>query len=370
MSEVINAKFIPVYQPFFTGNEVKYVNQCFSSSWISSKGEFLKLFETNFAKYININHATTVANGTVALHLALYALGIGVGDEVIVPTFTYIASVNSIKCVGAKPIFVDSCKDSWNINPELIEEKITSKTKAIMIVHLYGNPCAMREIVNICQKYNLILIEDAAESFGSQYWHQYIGTFGHVSTFSFFGNKTITTGEGGMIVTKDSSLMDKIIKLKSQAVSPCKEYWHDEVGFNYRMTNICAAIGVAQLEAADNIIKKKRQLYEWYYNELKDYPIIFQSEDNNVINSYWMISFIVENNNIRNGIRNFLLQNGIETRPFFYPAHTMPMYRTNENYHVAEKLSACGLNLPSYPSLTRDEVIHICNLIKEYLSSL
>ena len=189
----------PVYQPSISGNEKKYVMECLDSTWISSKGKFIIQFEESFSEYLGIKYSAAVSNGTVALHAALLALGIGKGDEVIVPTFTYIASVNSIRYTDAVPVFVDSIKDTWQMNPEDVKKKITSKTKAVMAVHLYGNTCEMDELVNICKEYNLYLIEDTAEAFGSKYEGRFAGTFGDISTFSFFGNKTITTGEGGMI---------------------------------------------------------------------------------------------------------------------------------------------------------------------------
>ncbi len=263
MSDSVPIINIPVYQPFLAGREKEYVNQCLDTKWISSKGDFVTRFEKEFAAYIEVGYATTVSNGTVALHLALLSLGLGSGDEVIVPTFTYIASVNAIAYVGATPVFVDAENNFWNIDPDSIVAKITAKTKAILVVHLYGAPCELEKIVQICKKYNLLLIEDVAEAFGSKYHGKYLGTFGDLATFSFFGNKTITTGEGGMVVSNQKSLIDRVAYLKAQAVSPAREYWHDEIGFNYRMTNICAAIGVAQLEQADQIIQKKRMIAEW-----------------------------------------------------------------------------------------------------------
>jgi perosamine synthetase len=228
----------PVYQPSLTGNEKKYVNECLDSSWISSKGKFIAEFEEKFGQYIGIKHSLSVCNGTVALHLALEGLGIGPGDEVIVPTLTYIASVNAIKYTGATPIFVDSLPDTWQLDPESVKQKITRKTKAIMVVHLYGHPCPMRELTQIAQANNCHIIEDCAEALASYYENKHVGTFGAVSTFSFFGNKTITTGEGGMVVCHDNELYKKILRLRGQGLATDKEYWHDIIGYNYRMTNI------------------------------------------------------------------------------------------------------------------------------------
>ena len=359
----------PVYKPELTGNEQAYVKECLDSTWISSKGKYVTLFEDKFSEYLGVKYATTVSNGTVALHLALLALGIGPGDEVIVPTFTYIASVNAIAYVGATPVFVDSDEGSWNIDDKQITNKITQKTKAILVVHLYGNPCEMDSICNICSRHNLMLIEDVAEAFGSQYKGKFLGEFGDISTFSFFGNKTITTGEGGMVISNNKGLIDRVSHLKSQAVSASREYWHDEIGFNYRMTNICAAIGVAQLENADNIIKKKQLVAEWYKLELKETGISFPLEDNNLVNTYWMVSVLLENEQLKTGLRNHLKICGIETRPFFYPSHIQPAFKSVEKFPIAESISLRGLNLPSYPGLTQDNIRCIGNNIKDYLNA-
>ena len=249
----MNYKY-PVYQPSLNGNEKKYVNECLDSTWISSKGKFINKFENEFAKYINTKFAIAVPNGTIALHLALLTLGIGKNDEVIVPTLTYVASANAVKYTGAKPVFADSFSDTWQINPKDIRKKITKKTKAIMPVHLYGFPCEMDEIKNIAKEFNLLIVEDCAEAFGTKYKNKHVGNFGDISAFSFFGNKTITTGEGGMVVMNNKRLFDLAVHIKGQGLAKNREYWHDIIGYNYRMTNICAAIGLAQLERADKII--------------------------------------------------------------------------------------------------------------------
>jgi len=358
---------IPIYQPSLLGNEKKYVNECLDTTWISSKGKFIGEFEKQFSEYIGIRHATTVSNGTVAIHLALLALGIGIDDEVIVPTFTYIASVNSIVYTGAKPVFVDSIESTWQIDPEDIKRKITNKTKAIMVVHLYGHPADMDPIVKIAKDNNIFLIEDCAESFGAYYKGKHTGTFGDISTFSFFGNKTITTGEGGMVVTNDDTLYDRALHFKGQGLAKHREYWHDVIGYNYRMTNIASAIGLAQLERADELIKKKRDLAFTYIELLKDLPIIPHYERGNVVHSFWMFSILVENNEIRDNLRDFLKEKGIETRPTFYPIHTMPMYSTKyQKFPVAESLGWRGMNLPSWPDLSNEQINYIVNSIREF----
>lgn len=359
---------IPVYQPSLNGNEKKYVNECLDSTWISSRGEFINRFESAFGDYIGSTNCTTVSNGTVALHLALDALGIGKNDEVIVPTLTYIASVNTILQTGASVVYVDSVPNTWNIDVNDIKKKITSKTKAVMIVHLYGLPCDMDAVVSICKEHNLLLIEDCAEAFGSRYKGQHVGTFGDAATFSFFGNKTITTGEGGMVVCREKEIFDKACHLKSQGVSKTREYWHDVLAYNYRMTNICAAIGLAQLEQADEILAKKHLLAEWYRHDLKDLPLQIHQEQEYTYHSFWMCSALLNNPEDRQPLREYLKQNGIETRPLFPPAHTMPHCFSSGTYPVAEDLSARGMNLPSYPALTREDVTKITSIIRQYFS--
>jgi perosamine synthetase len=359
---------IPVYRPSLKGNEKKYVNDCLESGWISSRGEYIFKLEKCFSEFINVPAATTVANGTVALHLALHALGVGPGDEVIVPTLTYIASVNAIAYVGAKPVFVDCCPDTWNVDPEDVKSKITPRTRALMVVHLYGNPSAMSELQTICQENDLLMVEDAAEAFGSKYNGKYIGCFGDFATFSFFGNKTITTGEGGMLTSHSRKLIERAAHLKNQGVSSAREYWHDEVAFNFRMTNICAAIGLAQLERADEILEYKKNIYSWYVENLSDTDIQFQKVEDCALSSYWMVTILVRDLEQRNGLREHLKINGIETRPVFHPVHQMPVFYSSEKFPNAEHISARGLNLPSFPELSEHDVKEICECIKHFIN--
>lgn len=358
--------FIPVYKPCFNGNEKKYLIDCIESGWISSKGKYVGLFEKEFSRFLGSGYSAAVANGTVALHLALEVLNISSGDEVIVPSFTYIASVNSIKYCGATPIFVDSEIDSWNIDTNKIEEKITSKTKAIIAVHLYGALCNMTALRNICNKYSIFLIEDSAEAFGSTLNDNPAGTFGDISTFSFFGNKTITTGEGGMVTSKNIKLIEKVNYLKSQAVDSNKEYWHPHIGYNYRMTNMQAAIGLAQLENCSETLKRKIEIGETYKRELKNYPLSFQKPILNSVHSYWMVSIMCDSSEDRDALRHHLKEFKIETRPHFFPAHIMPPYNIGENYFVAEEISKRGLTLPSFPALSKEEIDYIIKKIKKY----
>jgi perosamine synthetase len=360
---------IPVYQPSLNGNEKKYVNECLDSTWISSKGKFVSEFENSFASYVGVKHATTVSNGTVAIHLALLALGIGEGDEVIVPTLTYISSVNTIVYTGAKPVFVDSLQETWQIDPSDVIRKITPKTKAIMAVHLYGHPCDMDALVAICKEHNLFLVEDCAEAIGTLYKGKHVGTFGDVSTFSFFGNKTITTGEGGMVITNDETLHDRAVHFKGQGLAKHRQYWHDVIGYNYRMTNICAAIGLAQLEQVENVLIEKKRVADTYRKCLENTSVTFHNQIGDDINhSYWMCSILVKDAKERDVVRDHLDKEGIETRPLFYPIHTMPMYSAQYQRHpVAENLGWRGLNLPSYPGLKTEEIEFICQKLKEVI---
>lgn len=358
-----------VYQPSLTGNEKKYVNECIDTSWISSKGHFVTDFENAFSNYIGTKYATGVCNGTVAIQVAIKALGITKDDEVICPTFTYIASANPITEAGAKVVFVDSLSDTWQMDPEDIKKKITPKTKAIMVVHLYGHPCDMDKIMNIAKEYNLYVIEDCAEAIGSEYNGKRVGSFGDVACFSFFGNKTITCGEGGMVLTNSEYLHARVLKIKGQGLAKYREYWHDTLGFNFRMTNIQAAIGLAQFEQIDKFIDKKRQIADWYKKYLKGLPIKFHDAIGNVKHTYWMNSILVENTVLRQELRDYMKEQGIETRPTFYPIHTMPIYSDNyEKHPVAEDVALRGINLPSYPALEEDDVKCICDVVKGFYS--
>jgi perosamine synthetase len=360
---------IPVYQPSLTGNEKKYVNECLDTTWISSKGEFIGLFESQFASYVDGRYAASVSNGTVALHIALLALGIGPGDEVIVPTLTYISSVNAITYTGAKPVFVDSLADTWQMDPADVERKVTAATKCIMVVHLYGQPCDMDALMVISSKYSLQMVEDCAEAIGTLYKDRHVGTFGNIATFSFFGNKMITTGEGGMVVTNDKELYDRTVHLKGQGLSKNTFYWHDVIGYNYRMTNICAAIGLAQLEQVDHFASRKIEIAGLYQASLKNSSVVFHCQIGDVRHSFWMCSILVDKPELRDELRNFLLQRGVETRPLFFPIHTMPIYLEENSYPVAEDLSRRGINLPSHPSLSNQEIIEITTFIKSFLSA-
>lgn len=358
---------IPIYQPDLGGNEKKYVNECLDTSWISSRGRFVTEFEQRFAERIQVEHAASVSNGTVALHLALMALGIGPDDQVIVPTLTYIASANAVAYTGATPVFVDSLRDTWQIDPEDVRRHITPRTRAIMPVHLYGQACDMDALAAIAREHRLFIVEDCAEAFGTMYKGRHVGTFGDISTFSFFGNKTITTGEGGMVVSNDKTLIERARHLKGQGLAAHREYWHDVVGYNYRMTNIQAAIGLAQLERADEFIGRKRELAARYTAALEGLPVEVHKEATDTVHSYWMFSILVDRADQRDALRQHLREDGIETRPLFYPMHTMPMYAKNYRKHqVAEDLAWRGVNLPSWPGLSDEQIAEVVGSISRF----
>lgn len=360
----------PVYKPEMSGNEKKYLNECIDSTWISSRGKYVSAFEEHFASYIGIDHATSVNNGTVALHVALLALGIGPGDEVIVPTLTYIATVNPIKYVGATPVFAECEKTYWQIDPEDVRRKITPRTKAVIVVHLYGHPCQMDELVEICNENKLFLVEDCAESIGSTYKGRHTGTFGDIASFSFFGNKTITTGEGGMVVSKKKALIEKVANLKNQGISASIQYWHDTIGYNYRMTNICAAIGLAQLENIDLIIKQKNRLANTYRSLFENSGIHIQPQHPDVFHSYWMCSFLLPTFCNRDNLREYLLESGIESRPVFYPVHSLQIYQEyakGMSFSNSDEISRRGITLPSYPSLSDTDLQFIANKVLSFI---
>lgn len=358
---------IPIAEPLLGEEELNNVIKAIKSGWISSKGKFIPEFEEKFVRYCGAKYGVATSNGTVALHLALTALGIKEGNEVIVPTLTFIATANAVRYTGATPVFVDSHPDYWCIDPEKVEEAITSRTRAITPVHLYGHPCDMDAILDIAKRHNLYIIEDAAEAHGAEYKGRKVGSFGDIGCFSFYGNKIITTGEGGMCLTNDERLADNMRILRDQGMNPNKRYWHDIIGFNYRMTNVQAAIGVAQLERIDSLIKQKRENAGLYNELLEDVDgISFPPEASWAKSVYWMYSIIVEDNFgiSRDELMLKLKKQRIDTRPFFYPIHTMPPYRDCLRLPVAEELSRKGLNLPSGATLKEEHIRRIAGLLR------
>jgi len=364
----------PVSEPLLTGNELEYVSNCIKTNWISSAGKYVRDFEAAVGKYCNMPYALAVSNGTVALHLALDALGIGPGDEVIVPDLTFAASINSIIYTGATPVIVDIETDSWNIDPIATEAAITDKTKAIMPVHLYGLPANMDAMSAIAKKHNLLLIEDAAEAIGSIYKGKPAGSMSDASTFSFYGNKTITTGEGGMILFKDKAVYEKAMVLRDHGMSKDKRYWHEHVGYNYRLTNVQAAIGCAQMERVEAIVDRKIKIANAYIKELSSIPsFTLQASYPDVTSTFWLVTVLLDDSMelSRDALIEKLKMNGIETRPVFYPLHEMPPYQKyvrNQSYPNTEKVSRQGICLPSYLELKDEEIALICQIMKQQVS--
>jgi perosamine synthetase len=368
-------KFIPVCEPLYLGNEEKYTSDAIRSRWISSAGEYIKKFEEQFSSYCEAKHGIATTSGTTALHLALRALGIGEGDEVVIPDFTMISVLFAVLYCRAKPVFVDAEPDTWNIDVRKIEEKITSRTKAIIAVHTYGHPVDVEPLLNLTRKHNLYLVEDAAEAHGAEYKGKKCGSIGHLSCFSFYANKIITTGEGGMVVTSDAELADKCRYYKNLCfpLHGKRDYVHDDLGYNYRMTNVQAALGVAQLENIDKFIERRRDNARSYNELLKDVQgIQTPIEREYAKNVYWMYGIVVHPEKF-GGTRNELMQNlkaeGIDTRYFFKPMHNQKVLRkfsieSREDYPVTEWLSQNGLYLPSGSGLKHEDIGYICDKIK------
>lgn len=358
---------IPVYSPDLTGNELRYVTDAVQTSWISSIGPYVDRFEASLRETIGVPHAIALSNGTVALHLALHCLDIGPGDEVIVPTFTYIASVNTIKQTGATPVLADVRGHDWLLDPAQVEALISPRTKAVMPVHLYSAICDP-EITTIARAHGLKVVEDCAEVLGTTIGDRHVGTIADVATFSFFGNKTITTGEGGAVTTTDDALASRLRKVKGQGQSFTRRYWHDELGFNYRMTNICAAIGTAQMERLETILARKRHISNMYRSALSGGGVEFQEVIPGVSMSEWLVTLLLPRGVARDEVMAELSGAGIDTRPVFYCAHQMPMYQSEKSFPVAEDIATRGISLPSYPGLADSQVEQVCEALLKILA--
>lgn len=372
--------FIPVCEPYLAGNEKKYVLDCLETAWISSTGKYIREFEEKFAFYCGSRYATGVCNGTTALHLALVASGIGNGHEVIIPNFTMIATAFAVCYTGAMPVFVDAEKDSWNIDISQIESKITCRTKAIMPVSIFGHPCNMDEIRALAEKHNLYVIEDAAESHGAEYKGRRTGNLADITAFSFFANKNITTGEGGMIVTNDEELYKKARYFKNLCFSldGPRNYTHNDIGFNYRMTNIQAALGLAQMEKADDYINMRIRNAKLYHEFLKDTPgIVFQHINADVLHVHWMNAIIinpVQFGKTRDDLVTYLKTRGIDTRLLFVGMHMQPALQrygceTDGYFPITEWLTDNGLYLPSASNLKEETIKFICSEIVRFRES-
>ena len=359
---------IPVAAPVLNGNEKLYVNECLDTGWISSNGKFIHRFEEGFAQFCGSKHAIACCNGTVALHLALLAVGIQPGDEVIVPTITFVATANAVHYVGATPVFVDSERETWNLDPQDVARKITPRTKAIIAVHLYGHPADMNALRQLANKHGLALIEDAAEAHGAEYHGQRVGSLGDVATFSFYGNKNLTTGEGGMCLTMDPGLAEKIRLLRGQGMDPARRYWFPIVGYNYRMTNIAAAIGVAQLEQSDWHLARRREVFAWYRELLASVDeVTWQPTATWAQHACWMFTVVLADHIDRDALARALQAEGIETRPVFPPMHLLPPYAhlaKPGSLPIGEHVSRQGINLPTGAHLSRPQAERVCDCLK------
>lgn len=370
--------FIPVCEPMLAGNELKYVTEAVSTGWISSSGKYVTEFENQFAEYCGCKYGIAVCNGTIALHLALIGLGIGKGDEVIVPTFTMIASAFAVCYTGAKPVFVDADKDTWNIDVKKIEEKITSKTKAIMPVHIFGKMCDMDAIHALAKKYNLYVLEDAAEAHGASYHGVKAGASSDIAAFSFFANKNITTGEGGMVVTNNKEFYDRARYFKNVCfpLDGPRNYQHEDIGYNYRMSNVVAAIGLAQVEKADDYKEMRIRNHQLYKKYLSDVPgILFQSEpDKDCIDVCWMNTIVIDPakyGHHKDELIAHLKENEIDTRLLFTGMHKQKAMMDygcdcSGEYPICEWLTENGFYLPSSSSLTEEQIIFISKVIRDY----
>ena len=356
---------IPVSAPDLSGNEAAYVQECLASTWISSKGDFLERFEQRFAEFCGARFAIACNNGTSALHLALLALGVGAGDEVIVPTLTYVASANAVRYCNATPRFVDSLPGTWNLDPADVARKIGPRTKAIMPVHLFGAPAALGPLAGLAAEHGLAVVEDAAEAHGALHQGRMVGPLGNVGTFSFYGNKIVTTGEGGMVVTNDPALCDALRLYKGQGQDPDRAYRFPVVGFNYRMTNVQAAIGLAQMESVEAKLAARARVAARYRSRLEG-RLTLQATSPGDVNANWMVVALLPGGGEaeRDGVAALLAGDGVETRPVFYPLHSQPPYLPHEpdpgGYPVAVDVAARGLCLPTWGGLADGDVDYVC----------
>lgn len=363
--------FIPVNEPLLSKEAKKNIGQALKTGWLSSSGSFVKQLEQEFAEYLGVKHGIAVCNGTAALHIALLTLDLGKGDEVIVPAFTMASSWLAVIYTGAKPVFVDCEMETYNIDIGQIEKKITKKTKAIMPVHIYGHACEMDAINNLAKKYNLYVIEDAAEAHGGEYKGQKCGALGHIGCFSFYANKIITTGEGGMIATDNENMANRARKFRDLCHSDTKRFIHDNIGYNYRMTNLQAAIGCGELKNIEKYLKIKQWMATLYNEKLKDLPgVKLPSNKNYVKNVYWMYGILIDKNKFAIGkdrLRTKLKEKSVDTRDFFYPPHDQPVLKKiigKTKFPNAQYLAENGLYLPSGLAITEKQIDSVCKKIK------
>lgn len=370
-------KMIPVCEPLVTEREIELVLDCLKSGWISSAGKYIDQFESGWAEYCNMPHGIAVSNGTTALHIAVRLLDLQPGDEVIMPTFTIISCAQAITYCGGVPVLIDSDPRNWQMDVKQIESRITPRTRAIMVVHIYGHPADMDPILELARKHGLMVIEDAAETHGAEYRGKKCGGFGDISIFSFYANKLITTGEGGMLLTKRSDIADKARSLRNLCFEKKQRFLHNELGYNYRLTNIQAALGVSQLERIEQIVERKRAIAHAYSERLKDVAgIELPVEELWAKNVYWVYGIIVKEDRGMDALQfaKRLSEKGVETRPFFLGMHEQPVFQKeglfqNERYPVAERLSVRGLYIPSGLTIQDEEIEEVSEAIREILTN-
>ncbi len=364
---------LPVAIPDLSGNEERYVMDAIRSSWISSTGPYLDRFEKEFADLCGTRSAIAVSNGTVALHLALMAMDVRPGDEVLVPSLTYIATANAVRYVGAEPVFVDVDPDTWCIDPRLLEEKITRRTRGIIVVHLYGHPADMDAINHLAGVHGLWVVEDAAEAHFARYKGQTVGGLSSAATFSFYGNKIISCGEGGAITLSDPQLELRIRTLRGQGMDPCRRYFFPVIGYNFRLTNVACAILCAQLERQEIIIGRRREIFAEYRRQLEGIPGIgFQPVADWADPAPWLFCITVdekEYGSSRDELMAVLRENGVDTRPLFIPLHQLPPYREEalqrgDKLPITERLGSSGINLPTYGGMNQSDLDYVCGLIR------
>ena len=366
-------KRIRVAQPSLGGNERKYVLDCLDSTWISSIGPYVPAFETEFARFCGVRHAVAVSSGTSALHLALAALGVSAGDEVIVPTVTYVATANAVRYCGATPVLADVTAPALTLDPADAERRITPRTRGIVPVHLFGHPADMTAINEIAGRHRLFVLEDAAEAHGAEWRGHKAGGLGTCGAFSFFGNKIVTTGEGGMVTTDDDALAARIRLLRGQGMDPGQRYWCSVMGYNYRMTNIQAAIGLAQMESIDSALAARIRIVGWYDRHLRPLRdvLVLPTANRHVRHAFWMYAVWLRDGDgvARDAVMRRLDDAGIETRPAFPPLHTLPPYRDPRCYPVADTWAPRGICLPTHQGLTEADVRRIAEALSTALST-
>jgi perosamine synthetase len=365
---------ISIAAPHLDGNEAAYVNECLTSTWISSAGRFITEFEASFAAFCEVEHAIVTNNGTTAIHLALEALGVGPGDEVIVPTLTYIATANAVRYCHATPVLADSEPVGLTLDVEDVRRKITPRTKAIIPVHLYGQAADMTSLNALAADHGLAVIEDAAEAHGARADGRVVGSIGTCATFSFFGNKILTTGEGGAVTTNDADLAARLRLLRGQGMDPQRRYWFPVIGYNYRMTNIEAALGLGQLEGVDRKLAQRKTIAAAYDARLSSNPLVVTPQTppwSTSVNWLYTVLLDVATAEDRDEVGRRMDADGIETRPIFYPMHQMPPYfEADAHYPVADSAARRGLSLPTHVQLTESDLDRICESLATHVAAV